>query len=103
MYKCHTCFLLFEDSDVTVRDKKVVCPKCFNELEPTCDLDHECDCADEISSGTKVCPQCNHFTCPCGCHDVFVMSRITGYLGELSGWNNGKRAEFNDRTRYDVA
>jgi len=29
------------------------------------------------------------------------MSRITGYIGDLSGWNNAKRAEIRDRVRYD--
>lgn len=84
-------------------DKRVVCPICNDQLEATCEQDHECTCAEEITSGTNVCPACNQFTCPCGAHDAFVVSRITGYLGELSGWNNGKRAEFNDRTHYDVA
>jgi hypothetical protein len=103
MYKCHVCYLLFSDEDTLMDEKRVVCPICKNELEAACELDHACECIEEISSGTRICPSCKQFICPCGAHDAFVMSRITGYLGELSGWNNGKRAEFADRTHYDVA
>ena len=43
-------------------------------------------------------------TCPeCGSHDVVQISRVTGYLQEVSGWNAGKQQELKDRARYTVA
>jgi anaerobic ribonucleoside-triphosphate reductase len=31
------------------------------------------------------------------------VSRVTGYLQDVSGWNAGKRQELKDRMRYSVA
>ena len=40
--------------------------------------------------------------CPsCGSEDVDHISRITGYLQAVSGWNSAKRQELKDRKRYD--
>jgi ribonucleoside-triphosphate reductase len=40
--------------------------------------------------------------CPsCGSEDVDHISRITGYLQAVSGWNNAKRQELKDRKRYN--
>jgi len=42
--------------------------------------------------------------CPkCGSENVQHLSRITGYLQNVEGWNAGKRQELKDRQRYDVA
>lgn len=42
-----------------------------------------------------------HFTCPqCGAKSE-VYSRIVGYMRPVSQWNNGKRAEFDDRKHFD--
>ena len=38
----------------------------------------------------------------CGSHDVTQISRVTGYLQEVSGWNAGKQQELKDRQRYDA-
>ncbi len=49
----------------------------------------------KVSSGLKdECPSC-------GSPDVEHISRITGYLQAVSGWNNAKRQELRDRKRYD--
>jgi anaerobic ribonucleoside-triphosphate reductase len=49
----------------------------------------------KVSSGLKdECPSC-------GSPDVEHISRITGYLQAVSGWNNAKRQELKDRKRYD--
>lgn len=40
--------------------------------------------------------------CPsCGSSEVDHISRITGYLQAVSGWNSAKRQELKDRRRYD--
>lgn len=40
--------------------------------------------------------------CPnCGSSDVDHISRITGYLQAVSGWNSAKRQELKDRKRYN--
>lgn len=31
-----------------------------------------------------------------------VYSRVVGYLRPTSQWNDGKKAEFDDRTNYNV-
>ena len=36
----------------------------------------------------------------CGSDDLTVFSRITGYYVPVKNWNNGKKAEFNDRFRH---
>lgn len=36
----------------------------------------------------------------CGSEDLTVFSRITGYYVPVKNWNNGKKAEFNDRFRH---
>jgi ribonucleoside-triphosphate reductase len=53
-----------------------------------------------------VCTTCGHMTpgladrCGrCGSASVDHMSRITGYLSAVSGWNAGKRQELEDRLR----
>jgi anaerobic ribonucleoside-triphosphate reductase len=34
---------------------------------------------------------------------VVQISRVTGYLQEVSGWNAGKQQELKDRARYTIA
>ena len=42
------------------------------------------------------------YTCPeCG-SDTEVYSRITGYYRPVKNWNDGKAAEFEKRTEYDI-
>lgn len=31
-----------------------------------------------------------------------VYSRVVGYLSPVSGWNKGKREEWDDRKEYDI-
>jgi ribonucleoside-triphosphate reductase len=54
-------------------------------------------CKDEgyVTSGIKdSCPKC-------GSENIDHLSRITGYLQSVDGWNAGKRQELVDRTRAD--
>ncbi|MDK2974506.1 MAG: hypothetical protein PWP08_877 [Methanofollis sp.] len=94
-YKCHTCSHVVETKP---------CPVCGEtELEIMCPLDHT-HCSHEIVSGIEYCPLCGEPVCPeCGSHDVSQISRVTGYLQDVSGWNAGKQQELKDRVRYTVA
>jgi anaerobic ribonucleoside-triphosphate reductase len=80
------------------------CPKCGEtHLEVMCPLDH-CHCNHEIISGIDYCPLCGKAVCPeCGSHDVTQISRVTGYLQDVSGWNASKQQELKDRMRYSIA
>ena len=49
----------------------------------------------KVSAGLKEnCPNC-------GSEEVDHISRITGYLQAVSGWNSAKRQELKDRKRYN--
>ena len=51
----------------------------------------------------KSCPVCDKPMCPdCGNHNVSQLSRVTGYIGDVGGWNNAKKQELKDRKRYDL-
>ena len=92
-YKCHTCHTI-----VNVNP----CPVCGEtHLEKMCELDHN-HCHHEIIAGIAYCPRCGQAMCPeCGSHDVTQVSRVTGYLSDVSGWNEAKRQELKDRVRVD--
>ena len=59
-----------------------------------------------LSPSFSICPSHGyiageHFKCPrCGASSE-VYSRIVGYMRPVSQWNNGKRAEFDDRKLFD--
>lgn len=56
-----------------------------------------------IVSGTSLCLECGSMMCPiCHRHNVTQISRVTGYMSDVSGWNEGKRQEFKDRKRYNI-
>ena len=80
------------------------CPECGNvPLEIMCPLDH-CHCGHDISTSITYCAMCGRPICPwCGCHDVVQISRVTGYLQDVAGFNASKKQELKDRTRYEVA
>lgn len=100
-YKCHTCFTILKESDLTDDNK---CPECGEiHLEKMCWLDH-CDCT-HTTPMAKIayCSECGQPICPeCGCHDVIQVSRVTGYLANVESFNNGKKQELKDRHRYDI-
>lgn len=51
----------------------------------------------------KSCPVCDKPMCPdCGNHNVSQLSRVTGYIGDIGGWNNAKKQELKDRKRYGL-
>ncbi|MCK4796334.1 MAG: hypothetical protein KAT05_03075, partial [Spirochaetes bacterium] len=41
--------------------------------------------------------------CPnCDSENIEHLSRVTGYIQAVGGWNEGKKQELKDRTRYGV-
>ena len=51
----------------------------------------------------KECPVCHKPMCPdCGNHNVTQLSRVTGYMSSVEGWNAAKRQELEDRKRYNL-
>ncbi len=113
-YKCHNCKLVLKGTDLvdgiidvkqgpwTIEKQTKLCPECKGEVMEMCEDDH-CHCSHDITETIAYCEKCGHPVCPeCHCHDVVQISRVTGYLQEVSGWNVGKQQELKDRTRYDV-
>ena len=65
-----------------------------------CPLDHT-HCPHGVVESLAYCPLCGEAICPeCGSHDVLQISRVTGYMAAVSGWNAGKQQELKDRARY---
>jgi hypothetical protein len=93
-YKCHRCHHIVESNP---------CPVCGETmLTIMCPLDHV-QCIHDMTPGIEYCPICGASICPrCGCHDVVQISRVTGYLQDVSGWNAGKQQELKDRVRYNL-
>jgi len=92
------CKLVIDEEDL-IEEK---CPICHHEPLKMCELDHLL-CGHTIAAGVAFCPKCGEPACPvCGCHDVAQISRVTGYLQEVHGWNSGKLQELKDRKRYDI-
>ena len=61
-------------------------------------------CMHDVVANTAVCPVCGLPCCPdCHSHHVTQISRVTGYLSDVSGWNASKLEEFKDRQRVDTA
>lgn len=64
---------------------------------------HNAFCAHDMLANTSVCEVCGLPCCPdCGTHHVEQISRVTGYMSAVSGWNASKIQEFEDRQRVDV-
>lgn len=54
-------------------------------------------------AGIKNCPVCGKGMCPkCGNHSVEQLSRVTGYIQSVGGWNESKKQELKDRQRYNI-
>lgn len=95
-YKCPVCHLACFNTPV--------CPACgYKESMMMCPLDH-CHCSHPKTEGLAYCPICDMPMCPeCGSHDVFQLSRVTGYIQDVGGWGEGKKAELRDRVRCNIA
>ena len=99
-WKCFTCMTILKNSELI--DKK--CPVCGeNHLQQMCPVDHN-SCSHTIIERIEYCPVCKQAICPeCGDHSVVQISRVTGYLQDVSGWNNSKKAELKDRIRSNLS
>lgn len=98
-YKCHLCYIVLNPDQL--KDGK--CPQCLTDenLQEMCPND-TLECGHDVLDGLAYCPECGEPMCPkCGCHDVTQISRVTGYLQDVSGWNAGKQQELKDRKRYN--
>lgn len=95
-WKCHTCYTILKNSELI--DKK--CPICGEpQLIQMCPLDHN-GCGHDVVSSILICPVCAQPVCPvCGDHSVVAITRVTGYLQDLSGFNAAKKQEVRDRVR----
>lgn len=87
----------------------------FNEYHPEVDISKFPECPVEVFAasvnkpckttvaGIRYCPMCGKAMCPsCGSHNVTQLSRTTGYIQAVSGWNDGKKQELKDRQRYNI-
>jgi anaerobic ribonucleoside-triphosphate reductase len=56
-----------------------------------------------VVGGIGTCPECGRPMCPvCYRHNVIQLSRVTGYIQDVAGWNAAKRQELIDRKRYEL-
>lgn len=54
-------------------------------------------------SGIAHCSLCGQPCCPvCGRHTASQLSRVTGYISNVGGWNEGKQQELKDRRHYGL-
>ena len=98
-WKCYTCYTILKNSELI--DHK--CPSCGEvHLERVCPIDHN-GCGHSIVERIEFCPVCNKALCPeCGDHSVLQISRVTGYLQDVSGFNSSKKQELRDRVRGNL-
>ncbi len=121
MHKCHHCDYIFDLSHggqanilTILRTRSYVyCPRCgMKDPELMCKVDaysvvlkvrgKKCRNG-EVLPGTDLCPVCEKPMCPiCWNHSVVSLSRVTGYVQDISGWNSAKRQELKDRQRYAI-
>ena len=64
---------------------------------------HNKSCKGAVA-GLKSCPVCNFPCCPaCFSHSgITQLSRVTGYIGAVDGFNEAKKQELKDRKRYNI-
>lgn len=99
-YKCYQCHLILRPEHLL---EGGLCPSCQESaaLVQMCPLDHN-RYSHTIVERIEYCPLCGEPICPeCGTHDVMQMSRVTGYVQEVKGWNTAKQQELKDRARYN--
>ena len=121
MHKCHLCNYIFDITQggqanilTILRDRSYAyCPRCgVRNPELMCKVDAYSvilkiqgkDCRKgEVIPGTDLCPICGKTMCPeCWNHSVVSLSRVTGYVQDISGWNMAKQQELKDRQRYAI-
>jgi hypothetical protein len=66
-------------------------------------VEHKQKCSRDTVPNTMLCPVCNNPCCPdCMNHKVEQISRVTGYLSNVEGWNAAKKQEFADRQHHNI-
>jgi anaerobic ribonucleoside-triphosphate reductase len=56
-----------------------------------------------VVPGIDYCGLCGNPMCPvCKRHLVTQLSRVTGYIQDVSGWNRAKQQELRDRKKYSL-
>ena len=64
---------------------------------------HNKRCGKDMISGIDTCPICGGYVCPlCKNHDCEPLSRVTGYMAAVNGWNASKRQELQDRVKTQM-
>ncbi len=60
-------------------------------------------CSKDLVPNIINCPICDSPMCP-GCfnHEVTQLSRVTGYIQAVDGWNAGKKQELLDRKKHNT-
>lgn len=57
----------------------------------------------KTNAGIMNCLECGKPCCPiCQRHTVTQLSRVTGYIQAVSGFNAAKKQELKDRKRYNI-
>lgn len=121
LFKCQTCKHIFDIYSeglpvfmTLIPKDDIRCPNCGTErVELMCKVDGysvflklsgKKKCRDGvIINGTDVCPVCKMPMCPeCWNHSCVSLSRVTGYIQDISGWNEAKKQELLDRRRYEM-
>lgn len=98
-FKCNQCFYVIEEQDL---DADGNCPVCHEPVIKMCDIG-PIRCEHDVVDGIAFCPECGEPMCPiCKCHNVIQMSRVTGYLADVAGWNEAKKQELKDRVRWEL-
>lgn len=120
LFKCHRCKAVFDIYSgglhilIALSGKDgVICPECKSEsTELMCKVDSYSvylkirgfNCRQGVViNGTDICPICKTAICPeCFNHSCVSLSRVTGYIQDISGWNEAKKQELIDRKRYKM-
>lgn len=60
-------------------------------------------CGKDMVAGIATCPICGAYVCPtCKNHMCTPLSRVTGYVAAVDGWNASKQQELQDRVRTQI-
>lgn len=120
IFKCHNCkniFNIYSEGLLVFMalapKDNIICPNCkTSNAELMCRVDVYSTCLQlsglkcrdsSVINGTDICVICQHPICPrCFNHNVLSLSRVTGYLSDISGWNAAKKQELMDRKRYSL-
>jgi anaerobic ribonucleoside-triphosphate reductase len=118
LFKCHQCKTVFDiySGGISIlmalsNKNGILCPECKSEsTELMCRVDaysiflklNGFNCRKgTLINGAEICPICKTSMCPeCGNHSCVSLSRVTGYIQDISGWNEAKKQELLDRQRY---